>query len=241
MRYAYSGATAFIAHSKEDRDNLLRLRPGVPVQLNPHPTYDVFTSGETPSGDEAKASLGLSGKRVLLFFGFIRQYKGLQYLIEALSLLDPADGYHLLIVGEFYEDRKKYSDGLARLERQGQLTLVDSYVPNEDLPRYFAASDLVVAPYLSATQSGVIQIAYAFERPVIATTVGGLPETVIDGKTGYLVPPASAQAIAESAHDYFSEADHAAFRKDILEESRKYSWDRMIDTIESVHADLSTP
>jgi glycosyltransferase involved in cell wall biosynthesis len=237
LRYAFAASRAFIAHSRQDRDDLARLRPGAWVQTSPHPTYDVFAADCVPSSDEARARLGLGDRRVLLFFGFVREYKGLDVLLEALEALDPTRGYHLLIVGEFYEDRNKYRVRLDRL--QERITLVDRYVPNEEIPTYFAAADLVMIPYLSATQSGIIQMAYAFGRPVVATTVGGIPEVVADGRTGYLVPPGDARALCAAVERHFESTDRERMEEAIRRESETYSWDRMVETVEGVSRGLA--
>jgi glycosyltransferase involved in cell wall biosynthesis len=237
LRYAFASGQAFIAHSQEDAANLKQLRRVAVVHYNPHPTYVVFAPGEAPSIEEAKRRLGLEGRRVLLFFGFVRGYKGLAHLLDAVALLDPS--YHLLVVGEFYDDRAAYEPRLARLAERGQVTVVDRYVPNEEVGRYFLASDLVMVPYLSATQSGVIQMAYGFLRPVVATAVGGIPEVVIEGKTGYLVPPADPQAMAEAVRRYFVEDRTEEFRAHIARENANYTWERMLETIEAAWRGLS--
>jgi glycosyltransferase involved in cell wall biosynthesis len=237
LRYAFGSAQAFIAHSAQDRDDLRAMRPRARILHSPHPTYAVFAAQHVPTEAEAKARLGLSGRRVLLFFGFVRAYKGLVHLLEAMRELAPEEGYHLLVVGEFYEDAADYREALDRLSRLGQLTLVDRYVPNEEVPRYFAASDLVLAPYLSATQSGVVQLAYAFHKPVVATTVGGLPEVVREGSTGYLVPPGDPHALAAAARAYFA-TDRERMRREIEAENAQYSWERMVTTVERVCREL---
>ena len=231
-RYAFSAGRVFITHSRQDHDDVRAMFPRASVHQNPHPTYDVFTDDEAPSAGDARRQLGLDGKRVLLYFGFIREYKGLDVLLEAVEGLPADESYHLLVVGEFYEDREKYAGALDRLRERGQLTLVDSYVPNEEIPLYFAAADLVMIPYLSATQSGIVQIAYAFDKPVVATKVGGIPEVVQQGATGFLVEPGDAEAIGGAVRSYFLSADRAAMRAAIAKESYKYSWDRMVETIE---------
>jgi glycosyltransferase involved in cell wall biosynthesis len=240
LRYAYGPAGAFIVHSRQDRDDLQRLCPGATVLENPHPTYDVF-SAERPTDDQARERLALAGKRVLLFFGFVRAYKGLDVLLDAVAGLDPRAGYHLLIVGEFYESRDKYAARLEHLAARGQLTLIDRYVPNEDLPLYFAAADLVMVPYLAATQSGVIQIAYAFGKPVVATTVGGIPEVVTPDRTGYLVPPGDAPALAATVRRHFESAAPGALAGHIAAEGAKYSWERMVETVEAAARAAAAP
>lgn len=237
LRYAFGSGQAFITHSNEDRDNLRKLRPDAVVHQNPHPTYMIFAPEELPEAESAKAKLSLSDKRVLLFFGFIREYKGLAHLLDAVAQLDPAEGYHLLVVGEFYQDRSVYAEKLATLEKRGMVTVVDRYVANEEVPDFYLASDVLMVPYLSATQSGVIQIAYGLLRPVIATTVGGLPEVVADGETGYLVPPADPEAIAGAVRRFYAERERKDFTGRIARENEKYSWERMLDTIERAARD----
>jgi glycosyltransferase involved in cell wall biosynthesis len=234
LRYAFSSAQLFIAHSRQDREDLQALRRGAVVEQSPHPTYAVFTASELPSAEEARRALGLVDRRVLLFFGFVRAYKGLDVLLRAMGELEPERGYHLVVVGEFYEDREKYAGLLQPLERKGQLTLVDRYVPNEEVPRYFVAADLVAVPYLSATQSGVVQMAYAFHKPVVATAVGGIPEVVTEGQTGFLVPPGDPHALAQAVRRYFESGERSRFEAAIREENAKYSWERMVETVERV-------
>lgn len=237
-RYAFSAGSVFIAHSLQDRDNLRRLRPRAIVHHNPHPTYDTFAGAERPTGDEAKRRLDLQGKRLLLFFGFIREYKGLDVLLEAVERLPAGDEYHLLVVGEFYEGRAKYQTALDRLGAAGRLTLIDRYVANEEVPLYFSAADLLMVPYLTATQSGVIQIGYAFGKPVVATAVGGIPEVVRDGETGYLIEPGQPQAMRDAIVRHFGDPDRERMARAIEAENYKYSWERMVETVERVHAEL---
>jgi glycosyltransferase involved in cell wall biosynthesis len=200
---------------------------------NPHPSYDVFAAARGPTREEARARLGLGGKRVILFFGFVREYKGLKCLLEAVAALPREPGYHLLVAGEFYDDRSLYREGLRALEARGQVTVVDRYVPNEEVALYFSAADVVAAPYLSATQSGVIQVAYGFLRPVIASRVGGIPEAVAEGRTGFLVPPGDAGALAEAIRRFFAMPDPERLAESIREEQKRYAWPRMVDTVEA--------
>ncbi len=156
-----------------------------------------------------------------------------------MATLKSEEGYHLLIVGEFFESIDRYRAQLESLMANKQLTLVDRYVPNEEIPLYFSAADLVIAPYVSTSQSGVIQIAYGFSKPVIATKVGGIPESVIDGQTGYLVPPTDAHAIATAIRRYFDLDEKETFRNKIIQEREKNSWDRMVKTIEEIGIELT--
>ncbi len=234
LRTTFAVTDTFIVHSEEDRENLIGIKPDADVHKNPHPTYGVFSENTDSNGADLRDDLGLRDKKVLLFFGYIREYKGLEYLLQAMEKLPTEDGFHLLVVGEFYEDQEKYSLSINRLKSSGQLTLVDHYVPNEEVSRYFEAADVVVVPYLTATQSGIIQIAYGFEKPVIATTVGGLPEVVADGQTGYLVAPSDADAIAMAVRKYYKDRDFVDFPGNIRAENKKYSWDAMLETIEAI-------
>lgn len=235
LRYAFGSSNLFITHSRKDRDDLRNLRADAHIRRHVHPTYEVFTSEGAPTREHARAKLGLPDRRVLLFFGFVREYKGLDVLLEAMALgSDPR--YHLLVVGEFYESRERYEPRLGRLLAEGKLTLVDRYVPNEEVALYFAASDLLIVPYRTATQSGVVQIAYGFGLPVVATRVGGIPEVVVDGETGYLVPPDDAPAMASAVRGHFERDESARVAENIAREREKYSWDRMVTVIEELIA-----
>lgn len=238
LAYGYASTAAFIVHSKEDAADARRLRPGVPVHENPHPSYDEFAADQMVPQEEARARLGIRASKVILFFGFIRKYKGLNHLLEAMLQLPPEDGVHLLVVGEFYEDREVYADALGKLEARGQVTLVDRYVANEEVPLFYAAADLVMVPYLSATQSGIVQIAYGLGRPVVVTRVGGLPEVVDEGKTGYVVPPADAGALADAIRRFYRDRETVPFAEHIERENARFDWERMVETVEAVAAEL---
>ncbi len=238
LHYAYSSGDSFIVHSSEDYEKISLLYPHTRTYQARHSTYDVFAKENPFTEEEAKAKLGLTGKKVLLFFGFIRKYKGLKYLLQAMEFLEPEQGYHLIVAGEFYEKKDQYRVYLDSLNCVKQLTLVDYYIPNEDIPLYFSAADLVVVPYVSATQSGIIQIAYGFLKPVIATSAGGIPDAVADGVTGYLVPPCNARAVASAVRRYFECKEKEKFRKNIARENKKFSWDQTVMTIEKVGKDI---
>ena len=234
LRYAFGSAKGFITHSEAGCKQIQNMFPHALIDKAPHPHYGVFRGDRPPSMYEAKARLGLAGKRVVLFFGVVRKYKGLAYLLKAMRRLPPEKRYHLVVAGEFYDDINTYRPELERLHGKQQLTLVNAYVPNEAVPVYFSAADLVVLPYISVNQSGIIQLAYGFSKPVVATTVGGIPETVIDDCTGYLVPPRDDRAIAMAIHRYFERDDKENFVNCIRSQRGKYSWARMVDTIEKV-------
>ena len=181
-----------------------------------------------------------NGQLIILFFGFIRKYKGLDILLDAMKLLmDEASGNQypvssiqyptLLIAGEFYDDRKAYDEQISRLGIGESLILRTSFIPNNEVKNYFCAADVVIQPYRNATQSGVTPLAYHFEVPMIVTNVGGLPAMVPDGKAGLIAEP-TATSIAEKIKEYFQKGE-GYFLPHLMEEKKRYSWDVMVDAI----------
>ncbi len=226
---------AYIAQSKAVEAELFTLLPRTApdrVRLVPHPTYD-FTAEPPPDQETARGELGIKESRVILFFGFIKAYKGLMVLLEAVPRLRALLGedFRVLVVGDFYEDQAPYRERIAELGIADRVTIVAGYTPNEDVPRTFIAADVVVLPYLSATQSGIVQIAYRYDRPVVTTNVGGLPEFVDDGRTGYLVPPGDPAALAAAIDRFFREADRKAMAQAIAARRAETSWARLVDAV----------
>ncbi len=222
----------FLVHSDEDRNNLLKMMPGAKVCKRFHPSYDVFQM----SGFDREAcrkQLGVSGN-VLLFFGFVREYKGLKYLLAALPRIMEQVPVTLLVVGEFWKDKMMYLDMIREMGIEDRVQVIDEYIPNEDVGLYFCAADLVVQPYVSATGSGVVQVAYGFERPVVATDVGSLPEIVENGRTGYIVPPAKPEAIADAVIAFFKEERAESFCENIRAMQYRFSWEHLVDGIEEL-------
>jgi len=240
-RWALSPAAGYVAQSGQVRRDLLDTLPNVdPARVRdcPHPVYDFGVPGRPrKSRREARAVLDLpDDARVVLYFGFIKPYKGVDHLIAAAPLLRERYGadLRLLIVGDVYGDAQPYRE---RIEAGGAadiIRFVDGYVPDDAVEDHFLAADLVVLPYVSATQSGIVQIAYNYDRPVISTRVGGLPEVVLDGRTGFLVPPGEPAALAGAVVRFF-DGDHAAgFTAAVAQEKEKYGWTRMVETLESL-------
>lgn len=231
----------FIAQSAQVRRDLETVLPGVSpdrVVEAPHPVYDFGVPGRPrPTRAEARARLDLPpAARLVLFFGFIKPYKGVLHLIDAAPRLREryGDGVRVLIVGDVYGEKQPYLERIAAAGGDEVVRLVDGFVPDELVESYFVAADLVVLPYVSATQSGIVQIAYNYDRPVVTTAVGGLPEVVLDGRTGFLVPPGDPAALAAAIERFFDEDRAAAFADAIAAEKRKYSWERMVDAIETL-------
>ena len=224
-----------IVHSKEDEQKLLCLLPKSQYRRHVHPTYNIFKN-EGLTKDKARENLAIhESSKVLLFFGFVREYKGLIYLIQALPvIIKSINNVKLHVVGEFFYDKDRYIDEIARLGLTDYIEIFDNYIPDHEVGNYFTASDLVVLPYTSATQSGIVQIAYGFYKPVIVSNVGGLPEVVEHKSTGYIVEPENSEQIAFSVIDFFQRDNQVKFTENIKKQEKKYSWDRLVETIEDL-------
>jgi glycosyltransferase involved in cell wall biosynthesis len=174
-----------------------------------------------------------------LFFGFIKPYKGVVHLIDAAADLKArfGDGIRVLIVGDIYGDKQPYLDRIAASGAEDIIHLVDGFVPDEIVEDYFLAADLAVLPYVSATQSGIVQIAYNYDLPVVTTNVGGLPEVVLDDRTGFIVPPEDPSALAGAVVRFFDEDRARDFAAGVAAEKEKYSWDRMAEAVERLATD----
>lgn len=223
-KYFMKPVDAYITMSEKVMNDLSKLTTQ-PAQQVVHPLYDNF--GEALEKETARKHLGISNSdKIILFFGFIRKYKGLDLLLEAMSL--PAmkqSGIQLLIAGEFYEDRKIYDDLIQLHNLQNQLILRTDFIQDSEVKYYLSASDFVIQPYRNATQSGVTPLAYHFEKPMLVTNVGGLPDLVPAGKVGLVCEP-NPQAIAEAILKLY-EMGEQHFLPYLIEEKKKYSWKNM--------------
>jgi glycosyltransferase involved in cell wall biosynthesis len=231
-KYVLHSGDAFVVLSKEVEKQLAHILPNVRYILSPHPLYDVF--GAVQPKEEARKRLGLKDERVMLFFGYIRAYKGLDILFEAMPKIIEKVPLMLLIAGEFYEDEKKYRAMIHRLGLESCTRIHSEYIPNDEIATFFSAADVVILPYISATQSGIIQIAYHFNKPVITTNVGGLSEVVINGRTGFVVPPNNPEALTNAVTKFYNEHCEEEFAKKISEEKRQYGWDKFIERLETI-------
>ncbi|MBD5483921.1 MAG: glycosyltransferase [Lachnospiraceae bacterium] len=223
----------YIVHAREEAGELEKIKENPDYVVTPHPTYNAFRF-EGMSKAQARERLHVKqDEHVLLFFGYVREYKGLKYLLQAMSAILREDSkVRLLVVGEFGSDREDYQALIDESGVGGHVNVVDSYTPDREVEKYFAAADLVVLPYISATQSGIVQIAYGFTKPVIVTEVGGLPDVVEDGRTGYVVEPKKPEAIAEAVIKFFREDQAERMSGNIEKEAYRFSWERMGDVIE---------
>jgi glycosyltransferase involved in cell wall biosynthesis len=229
-RLAFSQVDYFVTLSNSVLRDLKSVKPEAVAVEIAHPSYSYFTFGRTES-EAAKKRLGVSG-RVILFFGYVRPYKGVRYLLEAFAKVREKVDATLLLVGEFYEPREPYLEQIQKFDIGKSVVLVDRYVRDEEVGLFFSAADIVVLPYTSATQSGVIQIAFAFEKPVISTRVGGIPEVIQDGVNGILVPPCDSEAMARAIERFFGESLSDSFVQSIRENSPAFSWTPLVNALE---------
>lgn len=213
-----------VVMSKSVLDDLNTFDRRKPRRFGPHPIYDHY--GKITSREEALRKLNLDPAfNYLLFFGLIRDYKGLDLLIEALGRPLLADlKIKLLVAGEFYTDEEKYRDQVKKLSLEERIIFYNQYIPNNEVENYFNAADLVVQPYKTATQSGVTQVAYHFNKPMLVTDVGGLGEIVPHEKAGYVVAPSPA-VIAEAIKDFYTNSRKTFFENGVKEEKKRFGWD----------------
>lgn len=236
-KYFLKPIDAFVAMSRSVKEDLLSFLPNASCILNPHPVFDNF--GDTVPLSEAKEILGLAADfDYVLFFGFIRKYKGLDIALEAFSKWkEKLPNTKLLVAGEFYDNEETYKDIATQLGIEKDVLWHTDFIPDSQVKYYFSAAKLVLQPYHHATQSGVTQIAYQFEKPMIVTKVGGLPELVTHGKTGYLVEK-DAQEVANYVFQFF-EKDHQQIEQEMKAAKKRFSWSVMIENIRTLYRDLN--
>jgi glycosyltransferase involved in cell wall biosynthesis len=231
-RYFLRPVDAFVTMSRKVMSDLRGFEPDKPAEFVAHPLYDNF--GEPVDRTQARRHLGLPLEGpLILFFGFIRPYKGLDMLLEAMA--DPRireKGIRLVVAGEFYTEKQPYLDTISRKGISEDVILRTDFIPDSEVRHYLCAADLVVQPYRSATQSGVTPLSYHFEKPMLVTRVGALPDMVPDGKVGVVVEP-EPQAIADGILRCF-EKGVDSFLPQLREEKKKYTWLRLVETIQSL-------
>ncbi len=229
--YFIKPVDAFVTMSKDVLKDV-KTFTDKPAYFTPHPIYDSYL--EAVSKEEACKKLDLDPtKKYILFFGFIREYKGLDWLLEAMA--DPRiarAGIELIAAGEYYNKDVEASNNeiITRLNLASRVHLTTDFIPNSEVRYYFSAADLVVQPYKHATQSGITQIAFHFEKPMVVTNVGGLAEVVPDGKVGFVAEPNPA-AIADAILRFYEPNSIPDLQQHILEEKKKYTWDTFTDVM----------
>jgi glycosyltransferase involved in cell wall biosynthesis len=235
-RYFLKSCDAFITMSEKVMSDLRVFEKDKPASLVQHPLYDNF--GPIIPKAEARKQLGLPGnEKIILFFGFIRKYKGLDLLLEAMA--DERiknEGIKLLVAGEFYEEEKQYQEQIEKLNIKDRLILKTDFIPDSEVQFYLCAADAVIQPYRNATQSGVTPLAYHFEKPMIVTNVGGLPSLVPHEKAGLVVEP-NPTAIAEGILKFYQLGENY-FIPHLRTEKQKYSWANMKNTILELSGNL---
>lgn len=232
-KYWVNSVDGFITMSKDVLNDLNTFDKTKPKVYCPHPLYDHY--GAISTKEQAKKALKLDKKtHYLLFFGFIRDYKGLDLLLKAIDKeFFEKNNIKLLVAGEFYTDSKPYFEIISKREIEKFVIMSNDFIPDEEVAYYFNACDAVVQPYKDATQSGVTQIAYHFEKPIITTNVGGLAEIVPDGKAGFVVKP-EVDDIRQAIVRFYSENREEELKKGVKELKRNYSWENMLKSIDKV-------
>jgi glycosyltransferase involved in cell wall biosynthesis len=229
-RLVLSQGQVFVALSPRDETLLHQLFPQRAIYRTTLPMLNAFAA-QTVGKETACHQLGLdSRKPIALFFGFVRPYKGLHYLLEALAQVRGTMDVHLLVVGEFWQDKKSYLGQIQRLRLDRAVTVVDRYVANEEVPRYFSAADVVVLPYMETSQSAVMQLAYGFGKPVITTRVAGMASAALGADERLLVPPRDSAALAETMRAFFASPSSFELSRSDASES---SWAALIETLET--------
>jgi D-inositol-3-phosphate glycosyltransferase len=233
-KYFTKSIDGAIVMSETVMNDLKTFREKIPVKLSPHPLFDNY--GLKVTREEAIKTLNLDTENLyLLFFGFIRAYKGLDLLIEAFSDRRLRDKkLKLLVAGEFYEDDSPYRELIKKHNLENDIIIYDHFIKDNEVSLFFSVADLVVQPYKTATQSGVTQIAFHFEIPMLVTAVGGLREIVTPGKCGYVVKP-EPEEISDAIIDFFDNNRKSIFSEGVKQEKVKFAWNKMTAAIIEVY------
>lgn len=221
-RHFFKYVDRFILLSRKVVEDLKTILPSAKYDVLFHPVYSKF--GDKVDKSKARFLLNINKQNVILFFGLIRDYKGLDILLEAMALIKNKLDLALIVAGEFYSDKDKYTSMISRLGLNDNIFLFDLFIPAQEVKNFFSAADAVILPYKDATQSGIVQVAMNFRKPVIASNVGGLGEVVLDGATGYVVGKENPEALAEAIFRFYNEHREAEFVANIEREVDKYSW-----------------
>jgi D-inositol-3-phosphate glycosyltransferase len=235
-KYFINACNGFVTMSKAVMKDLEKFTNTSHKKYLLHPLYTSF--GEKLNKVDARKALELpTDKQLVLFFGLIRNYKGLDMLLDAMNELKSNPNINLVIAGEFYEDKQPYLDLIKKYGIENQIILHGKFIANEDVKLYFSAADLVALPYRTATQSGVTQVSFHFEVPTLVTNVGGLGEIIPDKVAGYVVEP-NGKAIAEGIKDYFENDRMLSFTEGMKKEKQKYDWKIFVDEVIDLYKKL---
>ncbi|NUM51104.1 MAG: glycosyltransferase [Flavobacteriales bacterium] len=236
-RYFVKSCHAFIVMSRSVEDDLRKFLKQPKALFHQHPLYEQYGTKVKTSMARKKLNI-YENERVILFFGFIRSYKGLDLLLEAMSNEQVRKlNIKLIVAGEFYEDELKYRNLVEALSLKNNVIFFNEFIPDEEVKYFFSAADLVVQPYKTATQSGVTQIAYQFDVPMLVTHVGGLPEMVTHLTSGYVVE-VNPDMIAKSLCDFFIHNRKEQFSEGVKKEKNRFSWKKMTEEIINFYSNL---
>ncbi|HCY74990.1 MAG TPA: glycosyl transferase family 1 [Ignavibacteriales bacterium] len=238
-KFGLSNASAFLALSEKVENDLKFVAKQRKVYRSELPIYDCYNFDEKKKLTSTKKDLGFDeDSKLLLFFGYVRKYKGLDLLIDALAeLIKKDNSYKLLVVGEFYDDEKYYHDKIKSLKLDKSVKTLNKFISNEEVAKYFEPADLVVLPYRSATQSGILNLAYGFLKPVLVTDVGGLAEFVDNGKTGYVIKPDSQKDLVDGIINFFRQRQNVNFAENIRNRVSKNSFNNLPSLFEEIISD----
>jgi len=229
MRKFIEKIDKFMLMSKSVKDDLLKIKPNAEFQFSPHPIYDIF--GRPIEKPVARKKLGLKSKNIILFFGLIRVYKGLDILLKSIPQIQrEIDDFCVVVAGECYEDENKYKKIIDSLRIHKNVDLNFRFIPDDEVKVYFSAADVIAIPYRSATQSGITQIAFNFNRPVIVSDVGGLGEIVPNGKVGFVVRP-QPQEFADAIIKFFKKNKFQEFSNNIRTHKKLFFWDKYVKNL----------
>lgn len=230
MRRLLGKGDSFFTLSPHVTEHLRSFRPDAPALEGFHPVYDIFEPPIEPA--DARARLGLQERPTMLFFGYVRRYKGLDLLVEALPRIREKVDAQLIVAGEFYDDKEEIENRISELGLSDAVKVYSDYIPNEEVHLYFSAAEVVVQPYRSATPSGVAQTAFNFNKPMIVSDLGVLAEVVPDGVAGYVVPPEDPISLADAVTKFF-EVGAAAFVDGVASQKAKFSWESLSEELTS--------
>jgi glycosyltransferase involved in cell wall biosynthesis len=222
--YALGAADRFIVHSSSVRAELFEVKPEARVRMVPLSAVDLFRGRVRPDRN----------RRTILFFGLVREYKGLDVLLQAMPEVLTRFECRLIIAGEFYQPFENYQALIRKLDIERVVQIDNRYIPNEEVPRYFESADVLVMPYRSATQSGIARIAAINSLPIIGSMVGGIAEAIRDGIDGLLIPPSDPKALAQALIRYFEEGLGPKFAQNLLEWSEDDSKGSIVSAVEEL-------
>ncbi len=242
-RLGLSNADIFLALSEAVSSELKKISSKRKIYRSTLPPFDCYSTEHNYNRDSSRKELNISSNdKVLLFFGYVRKYKGLDLLISALpEALKQIPELKLLIVGEFYDEVSSYIDQIEKLGLKDNIILVNKFVPNEEVGKYYNASDVLVLPYRSATQSAVLNVAYSFGKPVIASNVGGLSECIKDNFTGIIVEPGSPEAISRGITRYFEVSNKIDFKSNIERQLSESDFNKLPELFEQILNETNQP